>query len=226
MAIRVALATRSEEKAQPYRRALESAGLEVVNVRAGGGWFALIRCRGLVLTGGTDVDPALYGAVRAPETDVPDRVRDDFEAELLRTAMARDMPVLAICRGLQLFNVVRGGTLIQHLPDTAKHRRKTGGSPVHDVVVDGAMVEVFGSDRVAVNSRHHQAIEWMGEGMVVTARDPDDGMIEGFVVPGARFAMGVQWHPEDMVDDEHQRLTRLRAFAARLDGEMHVSRGY
>ena len=87
------------------------------------------------------MDPALYGAVRAAETDVPDRVRDDFEAELLRTAIARDMPVLAICRGLQLFNVVRGGTLIQHLPDTATHKRKTGGEPVHDVVVDGAMAE-------------------------------------------------------------------------------------
>jgi gamma-glutamyl-gamma-aminobutyrate hydrolase PuuD len=165
---------------------------------------------GLVLTGGTDVDPALYGAVRAPETETPDRVRDDFEAELLRAAMARDMPVLGICRGLQLFNVVRGGTLIQHLPDTARHKQKTGGAPVHDVVVEGAMAEVFGVSRVAVNSRHHQAIEWMGEGMVVTARDPEDGVIEGFVVPGARFAMGVQWHPEDMVDDERQR----RLFAA------------
>ena len=75
------------------------------------------------------------------------------------------------------------------------------------------MAEMFGASRVAVNSRHHQAIEWMGEGLVVTARDPDDGVIEGFVMPGARFAMGVQWHPEDMIDDERQ-LHLFAAFAA------------
>ena len=209
MAIRVALATRSEDKSEPYRRALEAADLEAVTFEpdAGGSLDAVA---GLVLTGGTDVDPALYGAVRVPETESPDRARDDFEAELLRTALARDIPVLAICRGLQLFNVVQGGTLIQHLPDTTRHKQKTGGAPVHDVVVEGAMAEMFGASRVAVNSRHHQAIEWMGEGMVVTARDPDDGVIEGFVMPRAKFAMGVQWHPEDMVDDEHQQ----RLFAA------------
>ena len=209
MAIRVALATRSEDKSEPYRRALERAGLEAVTFEpdAGGSLDAVA---GLVLTGGTDVDPELYGAVRGPETETPDRARDDFEAELLRAAMARDMPVLAICRGLQLFNVVRGGTLVQHLPDTARHKQKTGGAPVHDVVVDGAMAEVFGAGRVAVNSRHHQAIEWTGEGMIVTARDPEDGVIEGFTMPGAKFAMGVQWHPEDMAEDEHQK----RLFAA------------
>jgi len=170
---------------------------------------------GLVLTGGTDVDPALYGAERAPETDEPDRTRDDFEGELLRAAIARDVPVLAICRGLQLFNVVCGGTLIQHLPDTARHRQRTGGEPVHDVVVEGRMAEVFGAARVPVNSRHHQAIEWTGEGMVITARDAEDAVIEGFVFPATKFAMGVQWHPEDMVDDERQQRL-FRAFAACL----------
>jgi len=209
MAIRVALATRSEDRSEPYRLALAAAGLEAVmfEPEAGGSLDSLA---GLVLTGGTDVDPALYGAVRGPDTEEPDRARDDFEGALLRTALQRDMPVLAICRGLQLFNVVQGGTLIQHLPDTSKHKQKTGGAAVHDVVVDGAMAEMFGADRVAVNSRHHQAIEWTGEGMLVTARDPEDGVIEGFVMPGAKFAMGVQWHPEDMVNDEHQR----RLFAA------------
>jgi putative glutamine amidotransferase len=209
MAIRIALATRSEDKSEPYRRALEMAGLEAVTFEPDAG-SSLDTVAGLVLTGGTDVDPALYGAVRAPETEAPDRMRDDFEGELLRAALEHNIPVLAICRGLQLFNVVRGGTLIQHLPDTSRHKQKTGGAPVHDVVVEGRMAEVFGAARVAVNSRHHQAIEWTGEGMVVTARDPDDGVIEGFVVPGAAFAMGVQWHPEDMVDDERQR----RLFAA------------
>src|SRR5580692_11376246 len=167
MAIRVALATRSEDKSEPYRRALEAAGLEAVTFEPDAGG-SLDTVDGLVLTGGTDVDPALYGAVLAPETEAPDRARDDFESALLRTALQHDMPVLAICRGLQLFNVVQGGTLIQHLPDTARHKQKSGGAPVHDVVVEGAMAEMFGAARVAVNSRHHQAIEWMGEGMVVT----------------------------------------------------------
>ena len=208
MAIRVALATRSEEKAAPYRRALETAGLEAVTFAPDSGG-SLDTVAGLVLTGGTDVDPALYGAVREPETNIPDRARDDFEADLLRTALARDLPVLAICRGLQLFNVVQGGTLIQHLSNTAKHKQE------HEVVVDGAMTEIFGASRMTVNSRHHQAIEWTGEGMVVTARDPDDGVIEGFVMPRAKFGMGVQWHPEDMVDDERQRRL-FSAFAAAL----------
>jgi putative glutamine amidotransferase len=203
MAIRVALATRSEEKSEPYRRALRLASLEPVTFGPDVGG-SLDAVAGLVLTGGTDVDPSLYGAVAVPETDAPDRLRDDFEVELLRTALSRDMPVLAICRGLQLFNVVRGGTLIQHLPNTARHKQKTGGAPVHDVLVEGTMAELFGAARLAVNSRHHQAIEWTGEGIVVTARDPEDGVIEGFVMPGAKFAMGVQWHPEDMVDDERQ----------------------
>jgi putative glutamine amidotransferase len=214
MAIRVALATRSEDKSEPYRRALQAVGLEVVTSEPDAGG-SLDTAAGLVLAGGTDVDPALYGAPRAKETEDPDRPRDDFEAELLREALCHDLPVLAICRGLQLFNVVRGGTLIQHLPDTEKHKRRTGGQPVHDVVVEGAMAEVFGAARVPVNSRHHQAIERVGDGMVITARDPEDRVIEGFVLPGMKFAMGVQWHPEDMVDDERQRRLFL-AFAAAL----------
>lgn len=214
MAIRVALATRSEDKSEPYRRALQAAGLEVVTFGPDAGG-SLAQVAGVVLTGGTDVDPALYGAAPAPETDTPDRARDDFEADLLRTALERDVPVLAICRGLQLFNVVRGGTLIQHLPDTAKHARRTGAEPVHDVVVEGAMADVFGATSVAVNSRHHQAIERVGDGLAITARDAEDGTIEGFALPGAKFAMGVQWHPEDMPDDERQRRL-FTAFAASL----------
>ena len=214
MAIRVALATRNEDKSEPYRQALQAAGMEAVTFDPDAGG-SLETLAGLVLTGGTDVDPALYGAARAPESDDPDRPRDDFEAELLRRALARDLPVPAICRGLQLFNVVRGGTLIQHLPSTEKHKRQTGGDPVHDVLLEGRMAQVFGAARVPVNSRHHQAIERVGDGMAITARDPEDGVIEGFVMPAAKFAMGVQWHPENMVDDERQgRL--FAAFAAAL----------
>ncbi len=204
MAIRVALAIRNEAKAGPYRQALQLGGLEAVT-------FAPVcgelpdSVSGLVLTGGTDVDPALYGAARQPETDQPDRERDDYETALLRAALTRDIPVLAICRGLQLFNVVQGGTLIQDLPDKRHHK-----PAVHEVAVDGRMTDIFGASNFRVNSRHHQAIDRVGDGIVVTAHNPEDNVIEGFVFPVARFAIGIQWHPEDMTDDPHQ----ARMFAA------------
>ena len=212
--MRVALATRSEDKPEPYRRALREAGLEPVTFAPDTG-EPLDSLHGLLLTGGVDVDPALYGESPVPETETPDRERDDYESMLLRAALARDMPVLAICRGQQLFNVVCGGTLIQHLPNLARHQKKSGGAPVHDVVLEGQMAHVFGTSRAPVNSRHHQAADRVGDGLIVTARDPEDGVIEGFVYPSARFAMGVQWHPEDMAADQTQ-LRLFRAFASAI----------
>ena len=214
MAIRVALATRNETKAESYRLALATAGLEAVTFAPGSGELPA-SISGLVLTGGTDVDPALYGAVRLPETDQPDRERDDYESALLRTALTRDLPVLAICRGQQLFNVVRGGTLIQHLPNTDRHRRKSGGNPIHDVTVEGQAAEIFGTARLPVNSRHHQAVDRVGDGLIVTALDPEDRVIEGLVLPEARFAVAVQWHPEDMIDDARQ-MRLFTSFASHL----------
>jgi len=213
MPIRVALATRSKDKPEPYRRALREAGLEAVTFAPDTG-ESLDSVQGLLLTGGVDVDPALYGETPVPETEPPDRDRDDYESALLRSALTRDLPVLAICRGQQLFNVVCGGTLIQHL-GKPRHQKKSGGLPVHDVVLEGRMAEVFETSRAPVNSRHHQAAGRVGDGLVVTARDPEDGVIEGFVFPAARFAMGVQWHPEDMVDDQTQ-LRLFRAFASAM----------
>jgi gamma-glutamyl-gamma-aminobutyrate hydrolase PuuD len=214
MARRIALATRNDENVDPYLRALRAAGLEPVTFAPGGGTLP-DSVQGLVLTGGTDVDPALYGAEALPETDAPDRERDDYELALLRSALSSDLPVLAICRGQQLFNVGQGGTLIQHLPDLERHQKKSGGVPVHDVALQGRMAEVFGAPRTGVNSRHHQAVDRLGDGLVVTARDSNSatGVIEGFVYPASRFAMGVQWHPEDMADDARQ----VRLFAAFAD---------
>jgi putative glutamine amidotransferase len=218
MPLRIALATRNEDRAEPYRRALEQAGLEPVTFAPGSG-APLDDVSGLVLTGGTDVDPALYGASRLPETDEPDRERDDYESELLREALKRDLPVLAICRGQQLFNVVRGGTLMQHLPNTDRHKRRSGGEPVHEVVLEDRLASIFGARATPVNSRHHQAVDLPGDGIVVASRDPADGVIEGVVLPSARFAVAVQWHPEDMVlaqDTENARL-QARLFAAFAD---------
>jgi putative glutamine amidotransferase len=212
ISIRVALAIRNEAKAAPYQRALREAGLDPVTFAPNSG-AALDQVGGLVLTGGTDVDPALYNAVRAPETDQPDRERDDYESNLLRIALVRDLAVLAICRGSQLFNVVCGGTLIQHLSNSEKHKQRTGGVPVHDVVLEGRLAGIFETQQMRVNSRHHQAMDRLGEGLIVTARSTDNKVIEGFALPAARFALAVQWHPEDMADDERQ--ARLfNAFAA------------
>lgn len=207
----VALLFRKPSKAVPYEHALRLVDLEPLPFTPGQ-QHSLDEVHGLVLTGGNDVDPALYRAEPQPESGPPDRERDDYESALLRQALARDMAVLAICRGMQLFNVVRGGTLLQHLPNTDKHRQQTEAVPVHDVVLLPPFDSIYGTTRMRVNSRHHQAIDRLGEGLLVTARDPDDRVIEGIDLPGAQFAMGVQWHPEEMVDDPVQ-MRLFKAFA-------------
>lgn len=204
MAIRVALAIRnSNERAEPYRLALHQAGLEAVTF-APDSPESPDTVAGLLLAGGSDVDPRLYSATPQPETQQPDRERDLYESALLREMLARDLPVLAICRGSQLFNVVCGGTLIQHLPNTPRHQQQSGGVPVHEVALEGRIAKILGARTLSVNSRHHQASDCLGAGLVVTARDPEDGVIESFELPSARFAVGVQWHPEDMTADERQ----------------------
>ncbi len=208
---KIALLFRNPNKAVPYQRALRHVDLDPVSFMPDAPG-SLDDVHGLVLTGGSDIDPAIYGADPHPENGPSDRARDDYESALLRKALARDMPVLAICRGMQLFNVVRGGTLIQHLANAEKHRQQTGGAPVHEVVLAPPFDSIYGVPRMQVNSRHHQAVDCLGEGLLVTARDPEDGVIERVDLPGAQFAMGVQWHPEDMVEDPLQ-VRLFRAFA-------------
>jgi gamma-glutamyl-gamma-aminobutyrate hydrolase PuuD len=193
--MKVALLFRKSEREMPYRAALSLAGLDAVAFTPGSS-EALDTVSGIVLTGGTDVDPALYGETPGPKTESPDRERDDYESALLRDAFARDLPVLAICRGMQLMNVVRGGTLIQDIPNHSK--------TVHEVELAPPFTSIYGTDRVTVNSRHHQAVGRVGKDLVVAARDPADGVIEGLALTGHRFAMAVEWHPEDLTDDALQ----------------------
>jgi putative glutamine amidotransferase len=165
---------------------------------------------GLVLAGGPDVDPATYGAPRHPKTDRSVRERDDFELALTKRAMERDIPLLAICRGLQVMNVARGGTLIQHLPDHVgheDHRRVVGtfeGSD-HDVRLEpGSLAaRAAGEEEHATRSHHHQGVDQIGDGLVVTGWAEIDDLPEALEDPGLRFALGVQWHPEA---DETSRL--------------------
>jgi putative glutamine amidotransferase len=159
---------------------------------------------GLLLTGGDDVDPAIYGEAPHPTYDLSEPGRDAFEIDLVRRALDADLPVLAICRGLQVLNVALGGTLIQDIPSepASMLQHDAEGAPTtlaHTVSVTpgSCLAALVGPDGTrAVNSRHHQSIRALGEGLVVTGTSPD-GVIEAAEVPSARFCVGVQWHPEN-----------------------------
>lgn len=154
---------------------------------------------GLVFSGGSDLDPSLYGAKAHPETVGFIRERDDFELELMREALERDVPVLAICRGSQVLNVALGGDLEQHVPDrvgTELHREVPGVFSDHDVdVLPGTRLGSILGDRHDVKSHHHQGFGRLGTGLREAARAPD-GTLEALEAPARRFTLGVLWHPE------------------------------
>ena len=163
------------------------------------------RCDGLLLTGGDDVDPALFGEPPHPAYEPAEPGRDAFELALIAQALAADLPVFAICRGLQVLNVAAGGTLIQDIPtEPGRFESHSLGPPTriaHPVaVVAGSRLAGLLGGRASggfcdVNSRHHQAIRTLGSGLTVTATAPD-GIVEGVESPAHRFCVGVQWHPE------------------------------
>lgn len=159
---------------------------------------------GLLLAGGADIDPASYGQTPHPETQDSVPERDAFEIALTRAAIEADVPVLGICRGMQLVNVALGGTLNQHLPEHLAHedhRRVIGtfdGSE-HDVqVLEGTLAaSVIGAGSHGTKSHHHQGVDRLGEGLLVSARSAlGDELVEAVELPGRSFVLGVQWHPE------------------------------
>jgi putative glutamine amidotransferase len=188
-----------------YVRAIERSGGRALLVppSEGGVEETLGALDGLLLSGGADLDPGTYGAGTHPETRGAQPDRDRAELELLRGALARDMPVLAVCRGSQVLNVARGGDLVQHLPDVVgdeKHKHTPGTFADHEVTLDRASrVGVLLGDRAAVKSHHHQGYGRLGEGLRETAW-AEDGTVEGLEDPGKRFAVGVLWHPEEGED--------------------------
>ncbi|MBL8296109.1 MAG: gamma-glutamyl-gamma-aminobutyrate hydrolase family protein [Bryobacterales bacterium] len=216
----VAVTYRSEKKVEPYLEAVRAVGLEPLAVHASrekpGREYG-----GLVLTGGTDVDPALYGRERHEQSDGPDAERDELELALLQQVMAKGLPVLAICRGMQLLNVAHGGSLIQHLANLGTHRMCPPEveihAPVHtvEVVPETKLAGMIGAGVHGVNSRHHQAVDRLGEKLIVSARSPD-GVIEGIERPDLRFVVGVQWHPEDRVKHDPRDLLLFEGFAEAL----------
>ncbi|QNO36978.1 gamma-glutamyl-gamma-aminobutyrate hydrolase family protein [Protaetiibacter sp. SSC-01] len=161
---------------------------------------------GLIITGGKDVDPARYGQEPHPTTDEPRRDRDAWEDALLSGAIAQGVPFLGICRGLQVLNVTRGGSLIQHLPDVVGSNRYNAGGgvfTVNEVGIDAGsrLAELVREETIGVKSYHHQAVDELGDGLVVTARS-DDGVVQAVELPDHPFGVAVQWHPEeDAVED-------------------------
>jgi len=195
-----------------YVRAVERAGGLPVVLAPGTPEDApvlLDHLDGLLLTGGADVDPGLYGQ---PPHETVTRIipeRDALEVALCREALRRDMPLLAICRGQQVLNVATGGTLIQDLPSQWKgavNHDPEGErwSPAHDVrILPGTRLrEILGQERVEVNSFHHQAVKEPGQGVVVSAFAEEDDVVEGIEIPGRRLTVGVQWHPEAFWDKD------------------------
>jgi len=199
--IRVALPFGSrtpESKRNPYRQALDSVNIQPIeNVTTVAG------LDGLLLAGGSDVDPALYGAPRRPETGEPDRDRDSLETALVCQALERDLPVLAICRGLQLLNTALGGTLVQHV----EGHLCPGKREAHPIAIapQSRLKSILKVDQYVVNSRHHQCVDQVASGLVVAARAPDGG-VEALELPGKGFVLAVEWHPEDRTDGPDARL--------------------
>jgi putative glutamine amidotransferase len=165
---------------------------------------------GLILAGGSDIDPAAYGAQPHPATLNTNPERDAFEIALAQRAIARDLPFLGVCRGMQVLNVARGGTLLQHLPESHGHddHRRTPGTfegADHQVrLAAGSLAaRAAGEESHRTLSHHHQGVDAVGEGLVVTGPSELDDLPEAVELPGARFVLGVQWHPEA---DETSRL--------------------
>ena len=176
----------------------------------------------LILAGGSDIDPASYGARPHPETRGTRPERDRFELALGTRALERDMPVLGICRGMEMLNVIQGGTLNQHL-GLELHRHTPGVFTDHRVELEpGSLAaRVVGAELTEVKSAHHQGVEELGEGVVISGH-ADDGVVEAIELPDRSFAVGVLWHPEE---DERSRVigslveearSRRTAPAARL----------
>jgi putative glutamine amidotransferase len=177
---------------------------------------------GVMLTGGDDVNPALFGEEVHEKTGGIDHDRDRAEMALMRWCAAADKPVFGICRGIQVMNVALGGSLIQDVPSQAPseltHPGHWNGAArdqvLHTVTCDeGTRAAALLGRDVGVNSFHHQSIKRLGDGLVVTGRAPD-GIVEAVEIPAQRFCLGVQWHPEEMAAGRADMLGIFRAFVA------------
>jgi putative glutamine amidotransferase len=191
--------------------------------------LAQLRIDGLLLTGGGDIDPARFGEAPHPKTDLISAERDELELErVTRQAIDAGLPLFAICRGLQVLNVALNGTLHQHVPDVfgesiAHSQRSARSDRTHEVVIEPGTVlaDLARSERLAVNSFHHQAIKDLGDGLTPVAW-ADDKVVEAVELPGAPgFVLAVQWHPEELVEHDP---AAMRLFQALVDAAARRAR--
>jgi putative glutamine amidotransferase len=202
------------DKFANYVRAIERAGGAAVPLIPGqvNAKDALNGLDALVLTGGGDIDPALYGSAKHEKTSDVDRARDDLEIDLVRRAKEIGIPTLCVCRGLQVLNVALAGTLIQHLPDEVgddvPHVGSKGKDGLHTVEVDKSshLSRILGTTNTTPASSHHQAIDRVAKGLRVVARSPSDGVVEAVEAEDHPWLIGVQWHPERSSEPCQQRL--------------------
>ena len=169
---------------------------------------------GLLLAGGSDLDPATYGADPHRETSGWNSERDRFEVALARAALERDLPLLGICRGMQTMNVALGGTVDQHVESVELHRETPGVFCDHEIELEpGSLAaRTIGLERTSGRSHHHQGLGRLADGLAVTGRSMPDGLIEAVELPGRTFALGVLWHPEE---DEQSRVVHAFVDATR-----------
>jgi len=209
---RVGVTYRNAGKVAPYERALLAVGIEPVLIHPDTP-ISLDGLDGLLLSGGSDVNPKLYGQARHEANDEPDDGRDALEQRLLASAMERDLPLLAICRGMQLFNVAHGGALEQHI----EGHRQPGVPEAHRIEVEPGtrLAEAIGPGPHVVNSRHHQIAGRIGGKLRVSARS-GEGYVEALERNDRKFAVAVQWHPEDLIDSRPEAKRLFAAFADSL----------
>jgi putative glutamine amidotransferase len=212
MSKRVGITYREPKKAEAYEQALRAVGIEPVLIEPGAEQ-PIEELDGLLLSGGTDLNPKLFGEEPHPATDEPDDARDAMERRMLEAALERDIPVLAICRGMQLFNVAHGGTLEQ---DVEGHR-SPGVAEAHRIDVEPGtrLADATGPGAQTVNSRHHQIVGRVGEGLRISAVS-EEGYPEALERTDKRFAVAVQWHPEDLVESSKEAKRLFQAFAKAL----------
>jgi putative glutamine amidotransferase len=208
---------------QSYARALTGAGLAPLLIPPMDETALAAVCArldGLLLSGGADVEPELYGEERQAFCGPVEPERDALELALTRMALERDLPTLGICRGMQVLNVARGGTLYQdiaaQLPEARQHAmgHLPRATRTHEALVErgSRLGTILGADRIAVNSLHHQAVREPGAGVRLVAR-ADDGVAEGLELPEYRFMMAVQYHPEELVETDELSRRLFAAFA-------------
>jgi putative glutamine amidotransferase len=218
---------------QSYCRALEMAGGAPVLIPLLSDeqalWDIYQRLDGLLLAGGGDIAPHHFGQVRTAKVSYVDPPRDRVEMLLVRRAVADDLPVLAICRGIQVLNVALGGTLYQDIPSQIPHALRHNFHPDHarnhlghEVEIKGGtrLADILGATRVEVNSFHHQSLQNVPDLLQVTAVAPD-GVIEAIEASRRRFVLGVQWHPEELVDDDPRMKHLFEVFVEEAGKHLH-----